>query len=281
MRFTTSKPPETLARTQRWMQSCILTKGDASEAVRSPGAAAEFSPAEAAGVIRPSWSLKPLERLDIYRTMYELRLRDALAVDYPGVLRFLGEDLFDELAGLYIRQHPSRSYTLNRFGERLPAFLPSVEGLPNPGFARDLARIELASTQVFDAEETAPADPACALAIPSERWERVRLVPIRAFRLLAVDCPVHDYLKALQSGREPRRPRRRATWLAVFRRSYAVRRLALPRLAFELLMWIVEGATLGEALQRVAATGGLRERDVRSWFEIWLSEGIFQNIHVE
>jgi hypothetical protein len=84
--------------------------------------------------------------------MYEIRLVEALRVDYPGLERFLGEETFDELARMYVRAHPSESYTLNRLGDRLPGFVEQVEGLRQPRFVRALAELELVETVVFDGE---------------------------------------------------------------------------------------------------------------------------------
>lgn len=41
--------------------------------------------------------------------MYELRLVEALKVDYSGLVRFLGEVTFDELARLYFSVCPSET----------------------------------------------------------------------------------------------------------------------------------------------------------------------------
>ena len=73
-----------LERLQAWMQTVIVHAGPAAEAVRSPAAVAAVPPARLAEVILPSATLRPEERLAIYHGMYPLRMRDALAGDYPG-----------------------------------------------------------------------------------------------------------------------------------------------------------------------------------------------------
>lgn len=115
---------------QQWMQASVMAEEPPTEA-------------EAAARIRPSATLTPVERLGIYRGMYEARLIDALKVDDPGLLHYLGEAMFDELASLYVGANPSRSYSLNRLGDRLPGFLAEVDGLRRPAFVADLARLEL------------------------------------------------------------------------------------------------------------------------------------------
>jgi hypothetical protein len=230
------------------MQDCIVSTG----AVPDPTAVEER--------ILPSRTLTAIERLDIYRGMYELRLEGALRIDYPGLLHFLGEERFTELSRLYIREHPSRSYTLNRLGDRLPDFLPQVEGLRHAGFLRDLARFELAETLVFD--EQGPEVPAAV-----EIHERMRLKPIPALRLLTLDYPAQRYLKE----RSPTVPRRRKTFVVVYRKGHAVHHLTLTSDARALFEALCSGAAIGEALEE----SPLGERAVFGCFRDWFGEGLF------
>src|ERR1700675_2927517 len=100
-----------LERVQRWMQACIVKQGSAEEAILSDGAQAEIPAEVARGMVLPSKTLSALERLDIYRDMYLLRMEEALAVDYPALKHFLGAGEFMRVVGRYVDEYPSRSYT--------------------------------------------------------------------------------------------------------------------------------------------------------------------------
>lgn len=233
---------------QEWMQSCLMT----------------VDPPEDHAVIRrirPSFTMSAGERLDIYRGMYELRLIEALQTDYPGLLWYLGQERFDEVARLYVRHCPSQSYTLNRLGDRLPEFLLQVEGLKRAAFFYDLARFELAETVVFDEEASTPA-------LPDGLDEKARLRPIAGLRLLAMRYPANRYLK----GDSGAIPRRRDTWVAVYRQGYSITHLELSRGAFELCSALCSGQTIGEAV----AASKLRERAIYECFQQWFSLGWFQ-----
>lgn len=267
-----------LRRLQRWMQSTILAPGSAEDAVNHPEATKEVPAAEAHGLIRRSAALAPLQRLDIYRGMYRARVLSTLRVDYPELAAHLGDDQFRELAELYTRQYPSTAYTLNRFGDHLPEFIQRVQGLTKPGFVRDLARFELARTEVFDEAECGTAGPADIAAISPDHWEQLRLRPIAALRLLRLGYPVHEFVD--QRQREPATvpPRRRLTHLVVYRRDYAVIHLRLTAPAFTLLDSLAQGELLGESLRRMFAAGGCSEKDVFRWFQCWFSERLFANV---
>lgn len=212
---------------QSWMQGCI---------VRDEGLDA------AARWIKPSARMAPAERLDIYRGMYEARLVEALRVDYPALERFLGEEIFGELAEMYVRAHPSRSYTLNRLGDGLPGFVEKVEGLRQPGFVRALAELELAETMVFDGEPG-------------------------AIQVVELAYPAHVYMEAVRGGGALPAMRPRRTRLAVYRRGYAVCFLELRARPFAVLSGLLRGEGLA-ALERAS------EAEIFGWFREWSEAGM-------
>ena len=269
-----------LNQVQQWMQACVMEPGPVEEAIASAAVSRHVPAADARRMVRPSAALTALERLDIYRRMYELRLIEALRVDYPGLHRFLGEDVFDELARMYVRQSPSRSYTLNRLGDALPQFLAQVEGLPRPRFVLDLARLELAETQVFDEEESPVADGSAVNGILPERWESIRLRPIAALRLIELDYPAHLYLAAMRADGEasPEAPGRKRARLVVFRQNFHIHHLELEPMAHPLLTHLLAGVPLGKAITAEPAAKYLSPNRVFTWFREWFEAGLFQAV---
>ncbi|MEZ5354000.1 MAG: DNA-binding domain-containing protein, partial [Bryobacteraceae bacterium] len=242
-----------LAALQKWMQGALIAEQP-------------VSPAAVRRRVRPSRTLAPSQRLDIYRDMYEARLIEALRADYPLLAQALGGELFEDLLHLYLREHPSRSYTLNRLGDHLPGFLPDVEGLPNPDFLHDLARYELATTLVFDEEQVPPLDAARFAEVPTDAWPEARLITVPALRLLALQYPAHRWKgKALH---------RRKSWIAVVRRDYAVNWMELTQPGYKLLAGLIAGRTLGEAIGRRSPAM------LAEWFREWASAGIFASVEL-
>jgi hypothetical protein len=273
-------PEIALDRVQRWMQAVIVHPGAVDDAIESQEASQEVPPERLAQVVRPSWSLSSAERVDIYHGMYLLRMVEALETDYPAIRHVLGEETFEELVRDYVQRYPSRSYTLNRLGDRLPQFFLDEPGRTDGAFLHDLARAELAITEAFDEEESPVLGAEAIQMIPAEAWAAARLRPVRAFRILALHHPVSPFLEAAKLGRPAPRPRRRASFLAVYRRNYSVFRLDLGRAEYELLAAITSGAALGEAL---GAAGrqikeSRREETVFRWFRGWVAEGIFSAV---
>ncbi len=260
---------------ERWMQTVIVHPGTVEEAVRSRGATRHVSLREAERAVLPSKTLGPLERLAIYQGMYPLRMHDALAADYPGLKAFLGDHLFEHFTADYVAKHPSRSYTLNRLGDRVPEFLKTWHH-PKRAFLSDLARLELAITQTFDAVEDGAA-PAGPPAHVDADWENRRFGISPTLRLLSFR---HAAGRAFDALRRRKRfsTHAKASWAAVHRRRFVVHRLDLTRAEFHLLSALAAGAPLGKALRLAARKAGrpLSSAAVRKAFRIWTAEGILR-----
>jgi hypothetical protein len=266
-----------LVRTQRWMQAFILAEGDNETALEALEVQAEIPKQDALAMVLPSATLTSLERVGIYRDMYLARLEEALEADYPGVLHFLGEEAFHALAARYVDAHPSRSYTLNRLGDGLPGFLGGETGLKKHEFLHDLARLELALTEVFDEEESAVLSPEAIAGVPAEAWETARLQPIAALRLLSFRYPVSEYLGAVDEENPFPAIRKKQTWVAAYRNNFRVRRLDLKRPAFELLTALVSGTPVGAAVEKCRTNN----TQLFTWFQEWTAEGLFQSVSLD
>lgn len=257
------------------MQSVIVHPGTTEEAVRGRAATRYVPLREAERAILASKTMTPLERLAVYQGMYPLRMHDALAADYPGLKAFLGGHLFERFVADYIAAHPSRSYTLNRLGDHVPEYVRTWHH-PRRAFLADLARLELAITEVFDAdEEQAPA--AAPPAHVDADWESRRFGIAPTLRLLSFRHAVGPALDALKAGRRTS-TWAKATWAAVHRRRFVVYRLDLTRGEFHLLSALAAREPLGRALRLAARKAGkaLSPAAVRRAFRVWTSEGILR-----
>ena len=257
------------------MQAMVLHTGTAEEAFQSPKAVRQI-PASRFPVL-PSKTLTALERVDVYREMYWLRLREALSIDYPQLQRYLGNHRFDQLCDAYVQQFPSRSYTLNRLGDHMPRFL--AEGgfpeLSRRPFVTDLARLELLMTEVFDEEEAAILDEKQVAAIPLDSWDGMKLRAIPALRVREFRYPVSEYVSAVRDEKPATHLlKRKDSWTIVCRRNHGVNRLDLNRTAYRLFTALVSGQTLGDAVSTVRVSPA----QLQEWFQNWVANRVFRAI---
>ncbi|HEV8267426.1 MAG TPA: DNA-binding domain-containing protein, partial [Thermoanaerobaculia bacterium] len=129
-------------------------------------------------------------RLDIYANMYFFRLRDSLREDFPLTARVLGEDRFHNLVTDYLLVHPSTAPSLRWVGRALPEFLSSHPYGTRRPFLRDLAGLEWARGDAFQAEDVPPFDASVLAALPPERWNDLVLVPVPSLHLVRVSHEV-------------------------------------------------------------------------------------------
>jgi hypothetical protein len=273
-------PELALGGLQSWMQSVIVYPGRIEEALASREARALLPPGRVGDVLLPSATLAAWERIGIYNEMYLLRMAEALASDYPALAHFFGEKRWPALVRDYVRAHPSRSYTLNVLGRSLPGWLGEAADVPRRGFCQDLARLEWAVGEAFDAEETKRLAAQELEAVPPEAWGGLRLVPSAALRLVELRWNANEWLDSTRDDHHDHpKPRRRDTWVAVFRHSYAVYRRELSHPAFRLLQDLASGRSVGEALE-----AALRRRStpgpaaLTRWFQQWASDGLFSRL---
>ncbi len=267
---------------ERWMQAVIMhpegaVAGIGSAPARKLVAAAARDPQS---VVLPSKQLSSVERLEIYAYMYYARLIEILEEEYPTTRQLLGPHEFAVICRKFIARNPSRSRVLNRLSEKFPDFLART--LPKSHkseLAVDVARIERAMEDVFDAPKAEPMSAAQFAAIGADQWERVRLTVNPALRMLKLRFPANDYMQAVRAGRKPRIPRPRPTFVIVFRRGFQVLRRDQEAEQFRLLEALAAGRVLAAAV-RAAIRGHSRSADrlaamLGGWFREWAAAGIF------
>jgi hypothetical protein len=257
-----------LAPLQEWMQGVVTHAGDVHEATGQASIDVDT-------VILPSRTLEPVQRVGIYHGMYMLRMIEALSADYGALAHLLGEDAFETLVRDYVQRFPSRSYTLNRLGDALPEYIAASK-MKRRIFLRDLAKLELAMTQVFDEAEAEPLPADAIASIAPEQIADARIIPIPALRLVSLDYEANE---AFQAWREERaiKPRRQKTYVAVHRRDYGVFRMPLSREAFTFLGSLMAKETIGAAIgtfehqfRRLP-----EQQELFTWFRDWSAAGLF------
>lgn len=110
-------------------------------------------------------------RLGAYYNAYRIRLIDALAVDYPALVKTLGREAFEDMALDYLQRYPSTQPSLRWFGQHLPTYLAEHYKGEEADFLRELARYEWTQTTLFDAADSGTHFQLEDMAqVPGEAW---------------------------------------------------------------------------------------------------------------
>jgi Putative DNA-binding domain len=286
-----------LDQIQRWLQAVITHPDGVAAGIESSEARSEIdlTPDRIEQVVDPSKRRTSVERIEVYANAYYARLLECLRDEFPALLHAIGEEVFDGLAFGYLQSYPSTSYTLANLSSHFVQFLEETrphdeadESPSWPDFMIDLARLERTYSEVFDgpgAERLKLLGVDEILAVSPDEWPSARLRPVPCLRLLALRYPVQEYATGVRKKEDPAFPDPAPTWLAVSRIDYVVRRWTLSHRQFELLSSLLSGATVGEAIEKLAlevsATGQNLDRladDLRNWFREWSAAGFFQAI---
>jgi hypothetical protein len=131
------------------------------------------------------------ERIHVYQHMYQARLVEALEAQFPRASRWLGAEAFAEVVAAYVADEPSRHPSLRFVGRRFPDWLAARAPAEarRPALA-DLARLEWAREDVFDAADETTLSLDTVRAWPLERFGEIPLRLVIAHRRLRLARPV-------------------------------------------------------------------------------------------
>ena len=286
-----------LALAQRSMSACVM------QPLNAPADAEEVSSVRdsnfentANTLFKPSWSLQPVDRLEIYNKQYWYRVLDSMLEDFPGLNAILGNEKFDVLVTAYLVANPSTTYSLRDLGDKLAAFInerPELTGA-DQSLAHQMCSFEWAAIEAFDRKRY-PTIPPNSLS--SGNPESLVLVLQPYVSLLETDYALDDFaikvdktsaqhgVSTAQAVRchedsEAMRPKRKHLYLAIHRLQNHVYYKRIDQEQFQLLNAIKAGMTIGEACNDLA--GGLSATRLatlparlQKYFSDWMELGWF------
>ncbi len=268
-----SLPHPSLAALQSWFFERVTS--------RPPSRAESSSPPDDSRLVHGGVASAE-QRLAIYHRAYFARLIECLRDDYPAVAFTLGPATFDALCTDFIEAHPSESASLSFYGAPFAPFCATPRaGLA--GFVSELARLEWAVVEAIHAEAE-PALDATALAdVPADAWERARMIPSPALRIVRATHPVQRYYQAFLEGEATTVPDPGPSTVAVCRRGADIWRVALEATHARLLERLVAGQPLATALDTLTADSSdhAAAAALQHAFSDWLSCGFFAGISVD
>ncbi len=242
----------------------------------------------ARGVVCASGRLSPVERLEIYREQFWLRHTASLVEDFPGLSGILGQGPWQTLIEGYLDAYPPRSFTLRDLGLDLPEYVAAQQWLPEHALCRDMARLELAYLEIFDAPDALPLDVARIAEIPEEAWQNARIDLHPALRLLAVDYPVatlrQQLFLAKTSGEAVPIPAPAPEYLLLYRHDLSMFHQRLGAGAHALLEALTRRVPLVAACEQAQAKipeeAAAIAENIGPWFQSWTARGFITGVEV-
>jgi hypothetical protein len=246
---------------------------------------AREAPAQTPGLIGDARA-SAAERLHVYRYAYLSRGIGVMREDFPALLAAVGRERFEPLAAAYLRAHPSRHFSLRQLGARFPAWLAESEQLParelraSAPWGAQLARLELALTEAFDAADARPLARSDLEQLPPAEWEALALALTPGAQLLSLAWPV----RALRAAHDAQQPlplsalTPQPEHLLVWRRDERVLQRACGADEHALLARVAAGVRFGELCGLAAALRGDEDAAafVASLLARWVEDGVLR-----
>lgn len=118
----------------------------------------------------------------VYRNTFMKACIDALAANYPAVVRLMGEDWFRAAAAVYVRGSLPADPLLVAYGHAFPAFLAEFAPAADYPYLCGVARLDRSWTEAHIARSQQPLDPAVLATLAPEKLAALVLQPLPSAR---------------------------------------------------------------------------------------------------
>jgi hypothetical protein len=270
-------PPPELALAQRRLRRVIA---DPDGVVPALAEAAEGERRALLTLLSDARGVSGVRRLEVYANAYAARIEAVLAEGFPALRALLGEPLFRDLVTAYLMAHPPRHPSIRRAGDDLPAWLAGAAAAGafrrRAPCAPDLAALEAALLDAFDAPDAPVLTREALGALPPERWAGLRLAFAPGVRLLRLAWPVVRLVAARERGEPLPAIDPRFADTLVWRSGERVLRREPGADEAEALAAAIAGEPFGAVCERVADRSGEAEAPVlaASWLAGWVEAGL-------
>jgi len=154
------------------------------------------------------------QRMVFYGNAYTLRLKEALTTDYDRLHSYLGDDLFETLMQQYIESYPSQHPSLRYFGQHVVELVEQHESFKQLPEVAEIARIEKAFGDSFDAADCQCASLDQLAQLNPEAWATLTLHFHDSVQLLPQHYNSFQIWQALSNEKAPpQRTTSNTTWL--------------------------------------------------------------------
>ena len=142
------------------------------------------------GLVGKTDGAPSFKRFNVYRNNVAMSLRNAVTATYPVVEALVGEDFFAAMAQVFVANRLPSSPVLLRYGIDFPDFVKTFEPTQHLPYLSDVARVEWALNESYNAADAEPITIQAMSALDTEVLERVRCVLHPSLRLIRSDWPV-------------------------------------------------------------------------------------------
>lgn len=152
-----AKVPSRLKKAQMWFGSIVGRPIDEDSRMNPISPSGQPMEIEACDHIRPSPTLRPAQRIQIYNQQYWWRLLNSMHETFPLVTRLFGYHDFNRLIAIpYLVKYPPDHWSLNELGARFVKWVEEAYDENDKELILDAAKVDWAFSHSFCAVQKTP-----------------------------------------------------------------------------------------------------------------------------
>lgn len=223
------------------------------------------------------------KRLNIYAYAYKARLKEAISTDYEKLHSYLGDEQFDQVMERYIEKHPSQQTNLRYYSIEMANLLRTEEPFNQYPMLAELAYIEAAFANSFDAADSAVINIEYLAALPPEAWGTLRLNFQASVQILSLKLNSFAVWKALAAENGPPETTNHDTldnWLLWRDAELITRYRPLAAAEADAMKLALQGKFFADICEQLLNHFSEQDTPIKavSFLQTWIQEGLVANL---
>lgn len=218
------------------------------------------------------------KRLGIYYDAYRLRIIETLQTHYPKLHALLGDDLFENVARLYIDAFPSTHRNMRWVGNQMSLHVRNT--LAQHPIAAEMASFEWALGLAFDAANQPTLTLNDLANIPFESWGEITFAFHPSVQLLNIQWNVVSIWQALDAETTPPAPIQTNTPCLIWRADLNSHYRSIDKDEYQAIQQVMNGTSFGGLCEQLQLGHNEEEatQQAANYLAAWINADILLSI---
>jgi len=214
------------------------------------------------------------QRLGIYANGYRLRLKEAISTDYERLHSYLGDEMFEQLMDAYINKYHSHHPSLRYYSQHMTELLAQQAPFSDYPELLELAQIEQAFNDSFDAANCTTVSIQQITEIAQEDWPSLQIKFHASIQLLPLRTNSFPIWKALSEEQVPPESSHEASSWIIWRKDLVSRYRTLSEPEAHVIDMALKGANFGDLCEGLLDYFDEEQTPVQAitFLQTWINE---------